>query len=73
MVDPLVIFLAKSLTMPKKTEMYVLVPPGIVCYAEKTFFGPDSCPNRYNFIVPQTFVELLVNFFWSLQVYRKKH
>ena len=38
MVDPLVIFLAKSLTMPKKTERYVLVPPGIVCYAEKKLF-----------------------------------
>ena len=51
-----------------------LVSAGIVCYAEKrkNFFGSVPQPNRYILASSQNFVELLVELFRSLQVYRKK-
>ena len=45
---------------------------GIVCYAEKTFFVQFPGPTGTIWALPLNFVELLVELFWSLQVYRKK-
>ena len=58
--------------MPKKTERGdPLVSSDNVRYAEKKEkpFGSVPWANRYNL----NFVELLVELFWSLQVYRKKN
>ena len=59
----------KSPTMPKKTEREdPLVSSGIVCYAGN-LFGSVPWANRYNLASSQNFVELLVELFWSVQVY----
>ena len=58
--------------MPKKLKRGAPVLPGIVCYVEKKgktflvqFHGPTG--------TIQIFVKLLVELFWSLQMYRIKN
>ena len=59
------IFFPKKVAMPKKTGRGI--SSGIVCYAGN-LFGSVPWANRGNL----KFVELLVELFWSLQVYQKK-
>ena len=59
---------AKKLKGPKNP----LVSSGIVCYAGN-LFGSVPWANGYNWASSKNFVEISVELFWSLQVYRKKH
>ena len=62
-------FSEKSPTMPKKTEREdPLVSSGIVCYAGN-LFGSVPWATRYILASSVNFVELLVELFWSVQVY----
>ena len=62
-------FFEKSPTMPKKTEKEdPLVSSGIVCYAGNPF-GSVPWATRYILASSVNFVELLVELFWSVQVY----
>ena len=54
----------------KKLKGDPSVSSGIVCYAGNVF-GSVLWANRYNLASSQTFVELLVELFWSLQVVLK--
>ena len=59
----------KSPTMPKKTESEdPLVSSGIVCYAGN-LFGSVPWATRYILASSVNIVELLVELFWSVQVY----
>ena len=65
-------FFPKKVSMPKKLKgesfsvaRYCLLRGK----KRKNLYGSVPWANRYNFVVPEKFVEL----FWPLQVYRKKH
>ena len=53
-------------------KMDPLVTSGIVCYAGN-LFGSVPWANRYILASSESFVELLVELFWSVQVVLKKH
>ena len=64
-LEPLRIFLSHSAKKNRKGDP--LVSSRIVCY-EENVFGSVPCANK----AIKNFVELLVELFWSLQVYRQK-
>ena len=61
----------KSHSAKKNLKGGPLVSSGVVCYAGN-LFGSVLWANGYNLASSQNFVELLVELFWSLQVFLKK-
>ena len=57
--------------MPKKLKWGPLSLVRYCMFCGKNLLGSLLWANRYNLASSQNFVELLVELFWSLQVYRK--